>query len=398
MALEALSVIDLDTSQPYIAVVHGKQYDTVRTVEAHLFFSGVKWYVPANNIYFMVSYRKSNRIGGFYDMTESGVYAITVDGDDRSVIYIALDRQVLTTPGDVQVEITFYDTITNGRLSGFAFTVAVEEAAVQELDLSDNPSFSILAEQIQAVLEADEHLTGITASATKLAPNATPTANVTGGTGDTPYNIAFGIPSMPAITASASKRDSTQNPTVTVSGGQTAGQAYNLAFGIPQGNGIDSTAISYGTSFSETVLPTTWVDSATSLRIPDGAIAWTKVIINYEDSTSATYYTKALQGTTGPAGVSVQTAPPMVDSLIWINPDDDQQIAIPDIKDNTIAADSAYSSQKIENTFLAYGKSQTLTSAAKTQALSNLGFTSTEETNLHSFGGIAITNVGTITE
>ena len=133
MALEALSVIDLDTSQPYIAVVHGKQYDTVRQVEAHLYFSGVKWYVPASNIYSIVSYRKSNRIGGFYDMTEAGVYAITVDGDDRSIIYIALDRQVLTTPGDVQVEITFYDTITNGRLSGFAFTVSVEEAAVQEL-------------------------------------------------------------------------------------------------------------------------------------------------------------------------------------------------------------------------------------------------------------------------
>ena len=396
MALEALSVIDLDTSQPYIAVVHGKQYDTVRQVEAHLYFSGVKWYVPASNIYSIVSYRKSNRIGGFYDMTESGVYAITVDGDDRSIIYIALDRQVLTTPGDVQVEITFYDTITNGRLSGFAFTVDVEEAAVQELDLSDNPSFQILAEQISAVLEAEENLTGLTATASKIAPGATPTTTVSGGSQGVPYNIAFGIPTFAGITASSSKVASTASPTVTVTGGTSGTSKYNLAFGIPQGNGVSNATIHYGTSLSETTLPTSWVSSVTELRIPDGSIMWTRVVINYEDGTSSTYYTKALQGTTGPAGVSVQTTEPMVDSLIWIDPDEQQTIVIPDIKDLIIAADSTYSSRKIENTFLAYGKPQALTSSAKTRVMNNLGFTETEEINLHSFGGITITNVGTI--
>lgn len=373
MALEALTIIDLDTSQPYIAVVHGKQYDTVRQVEAHLFFSGTKWYVP-QNIYFVVSYRKSDRIGGFYDMTESGVYAITVDGTDRSIIYIALDRQVMTTPGDVQVEVTFYDTYTGGRLSGFAFIVSVEESAVKETDVASQPSFVLLAEQIQAVLEADANLTGITASSTKLAPNANPTANVTGGEGS-PYNINIGIPSMTSITASATKRSSTQSPTVTVTGGQTAGQAFNFAFGIPQGNGLSGATIKYGTSMSESVLPTTWVDSIESLVIPDGSIGWTKIVLNYEDNTSSTYYTKALQGSPGPAGVSVQTTEPNVNTLVWINPDDSETVVIPDIKDNTAALDSTYSSRKIENTFLAYGEAQTLSAANKLQAMNNLGFT-----------------------
>lgn len=153
MALEALSIIELDTSQPFLNVVHAKQYDSVRKVEAHLFFSGVKWYVPEHNVYAVVSYRKSPRINGMYDLTEDGIMAVSVSGEDRSVIYITLDKSLLSAPGEITVEIIFFDTITEGRLSGFPFIINVEETALNEVDLQQNSYFSLLSKQIAYIME-----------------------------------------------------------------------------------------------------------------------------------------------------------------------------------------------------------------------------------------------------
>lgn len=158
MALEALSIIELDTSQPFLNVVHAKQYDSVRKVEAHLFFSGTKWYVPKQNVYAVVSYRKSPRINGMYDLTEDGIMAVSVSGEDRSVIYITLDKSLLSAPGEITVEIIFFDTITEGRLSGFPFIINVEATALSEVDLQQNSYFSILSKQVATVIEAAENL------------------------------------------------------------------------------------------------------------------------------------------------------------------------------------------------------------------------------------------------
>lgn len=244
MSLEAYAEIELDTSQPVLSVVHAKQYDTVRRVQAHLIFSGSKWYVPENNVYAMVSYKKvdartgSDRVGGFYDRTDDGdhsVQAVTVDSEDRSIIYIALDRNMLTTACTVNVEIIFYDFITADRLSCFAFQVVVEEAAVRELDVASNPYFNILSQQIANALDAELKLAGITASAEQLNPGASPTAVIEGGMtapGDH-YNIKIGVPSMPALTTSATKLAPDATPTATITGGETATDPYNIALGIP---------------------------------------------------------------------------------------------------------------------------------------------------------------------
>lgn len=244
MSLEAYAEIELDTSQPVLSVVHAKQYDTVRRVQAHLIFSGSKWYVPENNVYAVVSYKKvdartgSDRVGGFYDRTDDGdhsVQAVTVDSEDRSIIYIALDRNMLTTACTVNVEIIFYDSITADRLSCFAFQVVVEEAAVRELDVASNPYFNILSQQIANALDAELKLAGITASAEQLDPGAIPTAVMEGSMaapGDH-YNIKIGVPSMPALTASATKLAPDATPSATITGGETATDPYNIVLGIP---------------------------------------------------------------------------------------------------------------------------------------------------------------------
>lgn len=377
MALQTITEINLDINQPGIAVVHAKQYDTVRQVKAHLFYGGVKWLVPSSNITSVVGFKKADRIGGFYDETEDGITAITVDASDRSIIYITLDRNVLTTPGNVNTEITFYDSITTGRLSTFSFITQVEQATVVELDLASNPYFNVLAQDIKTVIEAAQSMTGLTATATKLAPDAEPTVQVTGGTSaEDPYVFHMGLPSMPGITTTATGISSAAQPYANITGGQTPGQDYNIAFGIPHGAGISSMVAKYGASANDTTIPSSWVNTITELIIPDGYVLWVWIRVTYEDGNTYDYYSKAAQGYPGPPGVAVQTTEPDTTVKVWINPNDSQTIVIPEVDDSTIAQDSSYSSYKIRNSFLAFDATQTLSETQQIQAYSNLGLPS----------------------
>ena len=340
------SIIDVDTSYPFENVVHVKQYDTVRVVECHLYTSGVKWYVPSSNIYCMVSYKKSDHIGGFYDVTENNVIAVTVDGQDRSIIYLTLDAQIMRTPSTLEyptfVEAVFYETIRGDRLSSFSFKVEVEEASVREVDLASNPYFNVLAQQIRAVLDIDAAMTNISAtvtylnpaadpvvavvrdgddyvfhfglpktalietSATKLAPNATPTATITGGqTVGSNYHIDFGIPSMPAITAQAHGIPEGQQPYVVVTGGQTAGQAYDIDFNIPYASTPEVQTITYAYALSTNgQLPPSsadaWKSSISELGGQDalkGKFLWSRSIIKWSNSENRSInYTVAYNG------------------------------------------------------------------------------------------------------
>ena len=307
MALESLTEIDLDLNQPLLTPVHAKQYDTVRKVKAHLFDHGVWWMVPEDHITSVVGYKKSDRIVGLYDITEDGTKAITVDETNRSIIYITLDRNVLTTPGDVQVEVQFYDSITSSRLTTFSFTVEVSSASVTELDLQSNPSFNVLADDIAAVINTRESFKGFDAEAETLGEGARATADVVGGPDEdppTPYKLLLGIP----------KGD--------------------------KGNGIKANEIKYAANDDPDTIPgqNEWKSSITAVTVPEeNGVVWTRVKQTYDDNSSKTYYSKAMQGYVGPPGVSVQTTDPSSDSnvLVWINPDNAQTITIPDAGDCT---------------------------------------------------------------
>lgn len=356
MSLQTMTEIDLDINQPGVVVVHAKQYDTVRQVKAHLFYNGVKWLVPSSNYVAVVGFKKADRIGGFYDTTEDGRTAVSVDQSDRSIIYILLDRNTVTTPGNCMVEVTFYDSITTGRLSTFSFILQVEEATVTELDLTSSPYFNILAEDIKKVIEASDAMTGLSADATQLAPGDDPSVEVSGGTSAAdPFVFHLGIPSMPGMTATASKLASSANPTAVVSGGQQPGQAFNIAFGIPEGIGIKRIDVKYGVSMSESTLPSSWVNSITELTIPDGSLMWTWNRVIYDDDTYKDSYIKAVQGYPGPPGVAVQDTEPDTTVKFWIDPSDETSpIVIPE-------------------------------------------YTADEDAMIHSFSGVLLTTVKTIT-
>ena len=285
MPLQTITEINLDINQPGVSVVHAKQYDTVRHVKAHLFYNGVKWLVPSSNYEAVVAYKKADRIGGFYDETEDSQLAITVDANDRSIIYILLDRNVVTTTGNVNTEITFYDTVTLGRLSTFSFITQVEEATVTELDLASNPYFNVLAEDIRAVLEAKDSIAGLTATATGRAAGTSPTVSVTGGTSSSdPYVLHFGIP----------KGDTGATGPVTT---------------------ISNREYAYALSTSGTTVPSSgWKTSTSSLGDPStwqGKYLWSRVIVTFDNSETLTYYAVAYCGIDGSG--SPGSATPLMD-------------------------------------------------------------------------------------
>ena len=303
MALETITEINIDINQPGLEVVHAKQYDTVRKVKAHLFYNGVKWLVPSSNYLAVVAFKKADRIGGFYDVTEDGENAVSVDSNDRSIVTLILDRNTVTTVGNVTVEITFYDSISSGRLSTFSFILQVEEASLTELDLASNPYFNVLSEDINAVLEAEQQLTGLTASASKIAPGATPTVEVTGGMGTgTPYNMDFGIPTFAGITASASGLAAGATPTATVSGGTSGTSKFNIAFGIPKGDKGDKpiptgTAYAYANSTSGTTVPSSGWSSTPSPQ--NGQYLWSRATTTWDNSGQSVAYGVSYIGVNG---------------------------------------------------------------------------------------------------
>lgn len=304
MALETITEINLDINQPGLEVVHAKQYDTVRKVKAHLFYNGVKWLVPTSNYIAVVAYKKSDRIGGFYDHTEDGVLAVSVNSSDRSIVTIILDRNTVTTVGNVSVEITFYDTTNHGRLSTFSFILQVESASLTELDMASNPYFNVLSDDIKAVLNAEANLTGVTASATKVAPGASdlkPTVTGGQGTGN-PYNIDFKIPTFAGITVSASGLPAGTNPTATISGGISGTSKYHIVFGIPKGDKGDksipsSIAYAYAVSTSPTTAPSSgWTSTPAPQK---GKYLWSRAIITWDGGGTSTTYAVAYIGTDG---------------------------------------------------------------------------------------------------
>lgn len=148
MALDIITGIDLDMKRPNFAVVYANQYDSAGRVRAQLLNGGQKWAVPVG-AKGVVMFKKTDDIGGFYDVTEFDVAAVTVD-TDRSVVYIALDVQTMTTAGRVAVQVNFYQS--GQRLSSFSFSLLVQPSAIQNADLESNWIFNILANEISEII------------------------------------------------------------------------------------------------------------------------------------------------------------------------------------------------------------------------------------------------------
>ena len=264
--------VSLNFQSPNIStVVYAIQNDRLsRHIVAQLRDGSAPWTPPAG-AGAVIRYLKPDGTGGFYDVDESNTYAISVSG---SVATLTLAEQCTTVPGDVYMQLNFYGT-DGSKLTTFAWILRVQKSVLTDATIVSSDYYNVLSEQIGAVLNAAESLTGMTASASGLATGANPTVAVTGGSGGVPYNLAFGIPAGPVGPANAASAATTYQ----------AGTSYSTP---PSG---------------------TWQSSPPAVN--PGDYLWTRTVITWGSGSPTTYYSVARQGVDG-AG-SPGTATPLMD-------------------------------------------------------------------------------------
>lgn len=258
--MESTTRIALNLQQPNVAtVVYAVQNDRLaRHITAELVDGSEAWEPPVGALA-AIRYLKPDGTAGFYDTAEDGSSAAVLSG---STVDMILAEQALTVAGDVLMQLNFY-TGDGERLTTFLWILRVQRSVIEDAEIISSDYYNILSAQIAAVLNAAESLTGMTASATGLPTGASPTVNVTGGSGGEPYNLDFGIPAGPV--------------------------------GPPE---IPVTTSEYQAGASGTTPPTgTW--EATLPAVTPGNYLWTRTTLSYSDGTSAVYYTVSRQAVDG---------------------------------------------------------------------------------------------------
>lgn len=259
--MQAFSHLTLNLVAPNAALVsYAVQNDRLsRYVVAEL-ANGEQAFAPPSGTLYAIRYRKPDGTGGFYDTLEDGTPAVTANG---STLTIGYAQQVLTVPGDVFVMLQ----LLNGSgqvLTSFSWRLLVFENVWNDDQIESSDYYSILSEQIAAVLDAAENLTGMTASATSLPAGSEPTARVTGGSGGNPYNLELGIPA-----------------------GQT-GPAPTLG----------QTEVQYQASTSGTTVPTgTWQSSPPTVN--PGSYLWTRARAQFGGNWTSYWYSVSYRGLNG---------------------------------------------------------------------------------------------------
>lgn len=142
MALEITSNISVDMKHPNAEIVNAVQYDSSDIIKMQLLNDGEKWYVPTG-VLSAVLFKKSDRIGGYYDILSiNNEAAISVDANDRSIIYVRLDIQTTTTPGNVNMQVAFFEG--QKRLTTFSFLLKVQSSPLSLADITSKWIFNAL--------------------------------------------------------------------------------------------------------------------------------------------------------------------------------------------------------------------------------------------------------------
>ena len=260
--MQSLTHITLDMQRPNYLAVHAVQGDQLsRFVSASLTDGGAAWTPPSDSLC-TIRYKKPDGYGGLYDQLENGDAAYEVSG---SVVTFAFAAQVLTTPGVVLVELTFY-TEDAERLSAFQFRLEVEKNPITDAEMESSDYYNILAQQIAGVLGATAH-----------PPQIDPTTK----------NWLLWD----------------ENASAYVDSGYSS---IGLTGPAPQ---ITSQTNYWQRSDSGTTIPTgEW--SSTPLTGQPGKFLWTKSVVAYNNGDTETLYLSAYQGNDGIGAPGNQTPLP----------------------------------------------------------------------------------------
>ena len=153
--MTSTTVLNLNLQRPnYAVAMYAVQYDKMsRKITAHL-YDGDTPFTPNFNSDGVVRCHKADGTVCFYDVLEDeSTPAVTWSGN---VATIWLAEQALTCAGNMLCQVQFY-TGTE-RLTTFTFIINVQENAVTDNDIASTDYFSILTQQIQAILDVVENM------------------------------------------------------------------------------------------------------------------------------------------------------------------------------------------------------------------------------------------------
>lgn len=142
----------LDFTRPNDVVLHAKQNDRLsRTITAQLVSNDTAM-TGFGDYAAIIRYRKPDGTGGAYDVDDNDDPAVAVSG---SVATLTLAEQVLTVPGNVDMELNFYNS-DGGKVTSFRWILAVEASAYDDDGIVSSDYFNILTVQIASAIQAAE--------------------------------------------------------------------------------------------------------------------------------------------------------------------------------------------------------------------------------------------------
>ena len=142
------TVISLNFQSPNIStVVYAVQNDKLsRHIVAQLRDGSAPWTPPAGALA-AIRYLKPDGTGGFYDVDENNVPAISVSG---SVATLTLAEQCTTVPGDVYMQLNFYGT-DGSKLTTFAWILRVQISVLADATIVSSDYYNVLTAAVAQV-------------------------------------------------------------------------------------------------------------------------------------------------------------------------------------------------------------------------------------------------------
>ena len=190
--MTSITSIILNLSAVNSAVtVYAKQNDRLaRKITATLFDGSAAWTPPIGAVA-VIRYKKPDGTVGFYDTDENGDPATSISGN---VVTLTIAEQALTVPGDVWMELNFYN-LGDEKLTTFYFLIKVQQSVLDDGTIISSDYFNALTalySQISAI-----------AADLPVPSTDTPLADVAGGAVGTAANFARGDHRHPIPTADA---------------------------------------------------------------------------------------------------------------------------------------------------------------------------------------------------
>lgn len=152
--MTSITNIELNFSEVNCAVVvYAKQNDKLsRHIAATLYDGAAAWTPPAGS-HGIIRFLKPDGTSGYYDVDENEDPAISISGN---VATMTIVEQALTVPGDVYMELNFYNG-DGEKLTTLKWLMRVQQSVLEDSTIVSSDYYNVLTAQVAAILGATTH-------------------------------------------------------------------------------------------------------------------------------------------------------------------------------------------------------------------------------------------------